>query len=225
MTRYAFTCKFCDKNFVTESRYLKHKCREMIRNEEIRTPIGQAAWAYYQGWMKANKRTAHSIEHFLSSRYYTSFINFAKQVKRLNIPDVNIFIRLMKDKKIQPNLWSRDDIYVIYIEYMDHKVSPLEQAQITINTLFFYADKLECDVGDIFTILNSDDVTQLLRQRRISPWLLLFSSKFQNLIRSASPEQQAVMQSIIRPQFWQERFKRKPKYVEMMKRYIKELNL
>jgi hypothetical protein len=197
----------------------------MLRAEEIQTIIGQAAWSYYQGWMKANKRFAHGIESFMTSKYYNSFIKFAKQVKRLNIPDVNIFIRLMRDKKIQPTLWCKDEVYTIYIEYMDHKLSPLEQAKITISTLFFYADKLNCDVSNIFSIFEPVDVMQLLQQRRLSPWLLLFSSKFKSMIRSASKDQQIVLQSIIRPVFWKKRFDRNPKYVNIMQRYVKELGI
>ena len=55
MSKYKFTCKFCGKNFVHEGWYLKHRCKEMARDEAIRTPEGQAAWEFYKLWLSKSK--------------------------------------------------------------------------------------------------------------------------------------------------------------------------
>ena len=61
---------------------------------------------------------------------------------------------------------------------MDRKAPPVKQAEITINTLFDLSHERECEVADIFDVLTPNEVIQLLRQRRLSPWILLNSTKF-----------------------------------------------
>ena len=167
-----------------------------------------------------------SAQSFLKSKYYQSFFRFAQRVKKLNIPDVNAFIMLMKEKDISPTIWTNDQVYAIYLEYLDRRASPISQAKITIDTLFKISEAAECDVSEIFDILEPNEVITLLRERRFSPWILLFSHKFKHLlIHKASDEQRIIMESIIRPQYWAGKFKKNPNDVELMKKYVDELDI
>jgi len=221
-----FQCKYCHSKFVHEERYLKHRCKHMVRAEEIQTQTGQAAWLYYQKWMKAYRRMVPPIESFMVSKYYQSFIRFTKQAQRLHLPDIDAFILLMKEKDISPTMWTNDQVYSIYLEYLDRRAAPSNQAKITINTLFKIADAAECDVGEVFDVLEPNEVIELLRERRLSPWLLLFSGKFkQLLINKTTTEQRIIMETIIRPKYWTEKFKKHTSDVELMKKYVEELGL
>ncbi len=84
MKEHRYECQFCGTKFQSESRYLKHRCKQMIRDEEFRTPVGQAAWLYYQQWMKAYRRQAPKASSFLHSKYYNSFVRFANLANRTN---------------------------------------------------------------------------------------------------------------------------------------------
>jgi len=221
-----FQCKFCHRGFVIESRFLAHRCKKMIRAEEIKTPIGQAAWSYYQKWMKAYRRMVPPIKSFLNSKKYVSFVKFAKFVQKTQIPDTNAFIWLMKEKDIDPTIWTNDQVYSQYIEFLDRRASPYNQAKLTVTTLYKVADAADVEVPDLFDFLESNEVIQLFRQRRLSPWLMLHSSKFRKFfVSKLSNEQQIILETIIRPRYWSEKFKNNPKAVEDMKKYIRELNL
>jgi len=198
----------------------------MIREEEFKTPVGQAAWIYYQKWMKAYRRTVQTSSSFLHSKFYTSFIKFATFKQQAHLPDVDMFIWLMKDKDISPTIWTNDQVYVLYMEFMDRKASPVKHAEITINTLFDVSNEHDCDVSSIFDVLSPNEVIQLLRQRRLSPWILLNSSKFkQFFIHQLSAEERIVMESIIRPPYWSKKFVSSPDDVKRMKLYVAELSL
>jgi len=226
MNKDHYDCKFCGAKFVTEIRYVNHKCKQMKRDEEFRLPIGQAAWGFYEKWMKAYRRMVPGPDSFLKSKYYQSFIRFATHVKKLNLPDPDAFITLMKEKDISPTIWTNDQVYAIYLEFLDRRATPLSQARITINTLFNIADAAECEVSEIFDIIQPNELIVLLRERRLSPWLLLFSKKFKTLlIHKASDEQRIIMESIIRPRYWTEKFKKCPNDVAMMRKYAEELDI
>lgn len=221
-----FQCSFCENRFVHESRYLKHRCRAMIRDEELRTPHGQAAFQFYQQWMKAHRRKAPKAEAFLTSKFYKAFMSFAKFVHKTNIADVDTYIMLMSSDDITPTMWTLDAAYTRYIEFMDRRTPPDRHAEITIDTLFNLAADYDVDVEDVFTKVTPAEVIQLLRQRRLSPWVVLKSGKFREFFTNkCSNEEQLMMQSIIRPANWTQKFEKHPDVVDRMKRYVAELSI
>jgi hypothetical protein len=226
MTDRRFECTFCGGGFVYEQRFINHRCKQMIRDEDFKTPIGQAAWLFYQKWMKAHRRHVPKVSAFLHSKFYNSFFKFAEFSKRTKIPDVDVFIWLMKEKDISPTIWTNDQVYVLYLEFVDHKLSPAKHAEITVNTLFDLSNNYGCDIAEVFNNIEPTEVIQLLRQRRLSPWILLHSSKFkQFFINKVSTEAKIIMESIIRPYYWSKKFKECQKDVSRMKLYVAELSL
>jgi hypothetical protein len=198
----------------------------MIRDEEFRSPSGQAAWSYYQKWMRAYQRIVPKPQAFIKSKFYTSFIKFTKFVRKTNMPDTDTFIWLMKEKDISPTLWCNDQVYSLYLEFIDRRAVPEKQATITIDTLFKLSDAGEVDVGEIFNLLEANELIQLLRQRRVSPWILLNSAKFRVFfVEKTTPEQKIILESIIRPEYWKGKFAANPKVVKKMKLFVDELQL
>lgn len=220
-----FKCGHCHHSFVYEDRLLKHKCKQMIRNEEVQTQIGQNAWFHYQAWMRAQHHLIPHIKSFLHSKYYNPFIRFAKFTKQVRIPDPDLYITQMVNLDMPPMLWTNDQVYVAFLEYMDRKVPATKNAQLTIETLFDFADALGCDIGDVFNHIDANETIQLMRQRKLSPWLLLHSDKFKQFFLKLSQEQRIVLETIIRPKYWAEKLKNNPEIVDQMKNFVKELNL
>ena len=102
----------------------------------------------------------------------------------------------------------------------------ISHAQQTINTLFDIAEIGDCEVNEVFEMMTPSEVIQLLRERQLTPWLLLNSKKFMNFyISKVSSEERLIMESIIRPAYWAEKFEKYPKVVETMRLYVLELNL
>lgn len=225
-TGYKYECKFCGTRFKIESRYMSHRCRAMIRDEQIRTPLGHTAWSYYQKWMKSHRRAVPSIETFLTSKFYTTFIKFAQFAQKVGLPDVDTFIWYMREKKIPPVIWINNDIYTSYIEFIDKKSDPNKQALQTIDRLFKLADEFQVDVSDVFEHLDPNDVILMLHRRQISPWILLHSKKFREfLINKTTDQEKIILESIIRPDYWAGKKKQFPEVVAQMKKYVHELDL
>lgn len=220
-----FQCKFCKARFVHEQRFLAHKCKQMIRDEEFRTPIGQAAWLHYQEWMKVHRRQVPRADSFLHSKYYRSFIRFAEFAKKIRLPEVKTFIWWMKEKDIDPVLWTSDGAYASYLEFIDRKGDPRTQAKITIQTIFQLADAANVDHTQVFDVVTPSEIIQLIRERRISPWLMLHSKKFHTFVLNATAEERTILETIIRPHYWVQKFQEAPDAVVLMKRYVSELKL
>lgn len=223
---YKYRCKFCGAGFKTEDRFMKHHCKAMERDEQIRTPTGIAALEYYRLWMTAQKRMMPSAEQFLNSKLYTTFFEFAKFAQKTGIPNTEQYIKYMIRKDVSPTIWRNDMIYGEYLQYLDRGADPDTQIQGTVEALLDLADHFDCDVAEVFEHLNSAQVIHMLKQRQLSPWILLRSKKFRDFcVEKASSEQRIVIQSIIKPKIWVQRFKDHPKVLEKIKEIVSALDL
>ena len=220
-------CDFCGTPFTSEAWFLKHRCKEMVREDEFASVAGQAAWFYYKTWMKMKHRSVvSSSSAFKKSKYFKTFYKFTDFVKKTQLPDVNIFIDLMVRTGIDPNYWANDAAYRKYLEFVTRQLPTRDLAKITIKTLFDIAEAAEVDVGEVFNVLTANEVIQLLHQRRLSPWVLLNSKKFAKFfINGTSSEERIIMESIVNPDYWTTRFDKHPKDVAVVKLYIAELGL
>lgn len=223
--REQYQCKFCHKLFVREGAYLRHKCKQMERNEQIQTVIGQAAYSYYGDWMRYQKRLVPKIQTFLTSNFYVSFIKFAEFVKQVKMADTQLFIRMMIKAELPPTLWSTDDAYRLYLEYIDKKLTPKEQVEIMLTVMDKIADAAECDISEIFDVLAPNEVLQLIRERKFTPWLLLKSTKFKKMLATCNKGQQKQFETLIRPTYWMYKFDKEPNTVKTMEKLAQELNL
>lgn len=225
-TSTAYQCEYCGTEFVLEARYMKHKCKAMERHELIRTPVGQAAWCYYQEWMKLMRKRVSTIDAFMSSKNFTTFVKFATFVVSVELPSPSLFIQIMTDKKIQPTLWCDDRMYTMYLEYIDKHTSPEKQAELTVTTLFKIADKQNRDVSEVFELIPPNEMISLLKQRRVSPWILLRSDKFKQYIgKDWDVNQKQALRTLIRPDYWFYKFSANPQKVETMTKLVSELGL
>lgn len=221
-----FACKHCRRPFVRERAFLEHKCSHMKRQEEIQTPTGQAALYYYQLWFTCMKKIPPNAGTFVTSHYYRTFVNLVAFFQRVNITKPDKFIWLMVEKKYPPTMWAIDAAYASYMDFLEHGVLPMEQVNTSIDTLFSLAEARNIDVSSVFDVIHPNDIIHMIRTRSLSPWLLLTSKKFKGFfINKATPEQQQIMETLIRPDTWSQRFVKNKPLVEKIKLCVAELGV
>lgn len=224
-TPVTFVCRACHRNFVREQAYIDHECKQLKRERELKSPEGQAAWQYYHTWMRLKKRASPPADAFVASKYFRTFINFVAFVKRVQLPLPDKFIWLMVKRDFPPTMWMSDAVYSIYLEFLDTKMPPVEQAKNSITTLLDYADTHDIDPEEVFSVINPNELIHLIRVRKLSPWLLLFSRKFAQLFSELNEEQQSIVETLIKPELWAQKKSQFQNDVDMIKAYIGELGI
>ncbi len=224
---FKYQCDYCHGRFKSETRFMKHHCKEMKRDEEFRSLEGQAAHLFYKSWMKYKHHTTTTHPHaFRHSRYFTVFLKFVDFVGRSHLPDTEAFIKLMVKHKIEPNLWTDDRAYGKYLEWVTRVMATEKLIEITVKTMFDIADVAHVGVKDILDNITPNELIQLLHQRRISPWILLNSKKFADFFRDkTTSEERVIMESIINPEYWMKRFKSHPDDLKLAKDCVTALEL
>ena len=195
-------CQFCGKVLASESTFMRHQCTEMLRSNELKTPIGQGAYAFYCDWMRQYGRKAPSIETFASSRYYQSFVRFAKRVVDTHMHNPDSFVRVMFERDISPTLWNRDECFTLYLEYLDKAVPPLEQVRSSIETMLEIVEREEVEGVNPYAYLGTRRIIDLLSKKKLSPWHLFCSKKFGEFLKSVDRTEWEEMSAVLCVSTW-----------------------
>jgi hypothetical protein len=182
-------CTFCNHDFVSERTFMNHRCREREKLDELRSPIGQAAYAYYSEWMRLNRRSVPPIETFSASSYFSTFIKFANHVLRVNMPTPMAFVKAMVDNgNVQPSLWCRDNVYALYLQGYDKVVPPTKQFIDSIDLVTELSQSHEVPLRDVFTAVGVNKVLDLVQRRKLSAWFLVASTAFREWLKNQTPD-------------------------------------
>lgn len=220
-----FECDYCKTNYATERGLEGHRCETKERLDEVQSPLGQAAFLFYAKWMRATGKTIPPIATFTTSKYYKAFIRFAKFHKALRLPSIEVYMQVMKAKNIGPELWTHDAAYGIYLEHMEYHIDPNDSAKITSDTLEKLSSEYKCEISDVFDKSNKNEIIQLIRERRLSPWILLRSTRFKRFLSTCSETQQEMIEALIDGRYWTKKFNENPKVTKLMTMCARELGV
>jgi hypothetical protein len=225
MKELLYSCKYCSKKFLNERTFMKHSCTQMLRSREIQTIIGQQAYKMYCFWLEKQRRKAPPPDVFMTSSYYSSFVNFANWSRETGIPDPQRYIELMIEAKISPALWRRSEAYQIFLEYIDKRADPLDQALKTCETILMMAGELEIEPNQVFSRFTSGEISQLIFQRQLSPWFLFCSKSFKGWIEKLHPAERIDLMKNIGVSYWSDKLEKSPEIVKQVKSMAEELEL
>lgn len=220
-----FKCNYCSKKFVSETIFMRHFCEARRRAEALVNPIGQAAFIFYNDWMKVRKFGAQSAAAFMASKFYKAFINFAELVKKANIPNPTQYIKVMVENDMPPNMWCRDTSYALYLNWIDKASDPILQVAQSIEYLISVCEDEQVRLENIFQHLGTQRILQLIRQRRLSPWFLFASERFTSMLRALTPDERAVFSGVINAAVWSDKFQNEPHKVREINKIVKGMNL
>lgn len=218
-------CEYCNKSYKLETLFMRHTCTQKERTQELKRPEGLAAYTYYSDWMKISKYKAPSIETFATSRYYQAFMKFNIHVQRISLPNPQVFMKLMVEKEISPTLWSRDQCYGIYLEYLDKSSDPFEQIETSVHTIMKAAEIGDIEPKEVFKFLAPSEIIELIRRRQLSPWLLFCSVAFKEVLSSMDEHNNKTLLAVINMTYWSAKLKASPDIVESSKQIAKELGI
>lgn len=197
-----YTCDFCGNVIKREANFFKHRCKEMIRDEELRSVRGQTAFRFYSYWLSKKKRGKYNIKTFGQSKYFSIFYKFVDWAKKVKLPDRELYIRFTILKDYPPSMWMENAVYVQFLDWIDNKWSADDHFRQTFNTLKAISNAADCELGQALEQLHPNEVLVYVRARKLSPWVLLKMSSFKRMFKGLNPEQRLIFEQTIRPIHW-----------------------
>jgi hypothetical protein len=200
-------CEFCEKTFVYEKSYLSHLCKQKIRNSEVQTVLGQAAFANYNVWMKARRFSEQSIGTFIKSKNYAAFIRFTEYAfkVKLNAPEFIRFI-VSQHSDMMPSIWKNSELFSNYLIYRECKLNPFEQTCSSIEFITKICEKKEIDFKDYFIKVSFNEILNDVQLKKISPWFIFTSNMGNSFLNSLDRHDKRLFEKTIDRNAWYEIF-------------------
>jgi len=225
-----FQCEFCSKTFAKEKNLQKHNCEYMKRYEHItKKGSGIVLYRLYIFWLKDKKRSTRYVDHhtFIHSTHYKPFVRFMEFAKKYSLPNKKTYISYCNSREISPKFWTDEELYEDFITYYDELYPYQKQLETSFTTVFQICEWLGVDdPSKIFEELDGGTVLELLRRRKISPWLFFNSTVFMDYLKTtASVEERDHIQKVTNPKRWREIFEKNPDKRKKVIDLVKEMGL
>jgi len=218
-------CTWCLKRWSSETAFMRHACEPRRRSQELASPQGQAAYGYYREWMRLKKFSQPSSTAFLESKYYRAFVNFAQLVVSANISKPERYMALMIEAELLPVLWCRDSAYAIYLDWMDRLSDPLDQVHDSISYLMDICEREGYALPAAAAALGGQRIIALIRQRRLTPWLVFNAESFCAVIRGMDRSELGAFNVVVNSGYWSTRFQSERATIANIKHICTELGL
>jgi len=179
-------CEYCKKLYQDEGRYMKHVCPTRDRQELLKSPVGQAAFDYYNTWMRAQGYGTKTRENFEKSKRCRQFLKFAEFATKIKLNKPGDYIRLMVSLAMDITLWSTDSNVSLYRSTLDIAEDPYVAVEENVRFLMQLAEKEDIQLADLAVHLGPQRIIDLLRNRQISLWVLLRAPTFTSLIKAGT---------------------------------------
>lgn len=158
------------------------------------------AQKYYNRMM--HRRGSTDIDKFVKTATYTHFVKLIRFSKEVHLPDLELYIKLMVDSKRSPNTWCTDRSYRVFLQKMNTSTNATDAIRLSAKELQDFSEKAELPVKEIVSLMAMPDVLQMIRQRRISPWIILNSRLFAQKISESDASQRDALSKIVDPDYW-----------------------
>lgn len=216
-------CKYCFKKLSTKENLEKHTCRSKERWEYLSTKKGYQAFNDYSYWLNKKKSSVPKKQTFVDSRFFNSFSEFQIFVLDKGIPDKKMYMDFMISNNVSPMLWRMQESYDMFIRFFDESVETDVKCNLTFKLITELASILECKRAEVFGQLLASDVSRLVFERRLTPWVLLSSKEFLSYMHNLnSVENYRLLYSTIDVDIWKIEFKKNPEKVKNILNKVEE---
>jgi len=221
-----FECSFCESRFVHETKFTKHRCDLMVRDEYVRTDVdGRFAFRVYKTWIEVRGYQRPRRSAFIESKYYNTIVKFVDFYREMMLPDLEDYMRFMVEDNLLPGMWSNAGIYEQYLIAFDDRVRPLKQADITFKYMDVLTESLDCTYAELFDYIDVREMVKLIQCRRFSPWVLLSSKRFMRYLAECNPNEAPALEAMVEDSMWQPRLRAWPKAYKAIRELTKELGI
>lgn len=221
------TCKWCQRSFSSERTLANHLCAKKKRDldrDSAGSRIGYHVFVrFYE--ISTNSKKPKTFDDFISSSYYVDFVKFGWHIVRLNPINRDMFIDYVIRQGIKLKDWCRDLVYITYLNDMV-KREPVERAlERTILLMVEWAEENGGDYCDFFRKISTNEAAFLIKNGRISPWVLYLSDSADQLLAQFNDEQYAMITPVIDPTTWHKMISAKVEDAKFVKHALKEAGI
>lgn len=225
-----FQCPHCGREFIRESSFVKHMCKQKRRWDSRGERHVIMAFEFWKIWykrlgMQKQKNTTLEFRNFMESRWYMTFVKVARHVLNTKIINPYQFLDYLMSNNINVDKWTNETVYHEYIHDINKRESVdvvLERFAKLANT---WAHENNENWQDYFRNENVNLIIKNIRNGRISPWILLKSNTAHEFFERCSEEQTAIVDEFLNIKVWQYKMHKNPEDARFVESALNELGI
>lgn len=221
-------CEFCGKRYVKAAAFLNHTCEKKKRFEYARSPRGILAYQLYVKWLSKTKTrncNGISLEVFLTSSQYKSFINFVEWGINTELYNFEKYIDFMVIKKYPPTMWTYSQVFGQFLEFLDFKMTADDHIGSTLKTLIKISQDKNISINQVIPSLMPGEIIHLVMKRKLSPWVLLKTQGFKSQWKTYNADVKNHISKVIKADYWHSKIVSNPTGNEEIKKVVDRLKL
>jgi len=222
-----YICVHCKSKFSKEKTLMIHMCEQKRRHlakDDKHVILGFYTFnRFYQ--INQKNTVDKTYDEFSKSPYYNAFVKFGSFVNNINPLYANNFIDWIVKSGVKIDHWCREELYEKYVINLIHTESVETALERSIKHMTAWAETNNSVWNHYFNYVSTNRAMFDIKDGKISPWILLNSTKGKELLNQFRDDQLAAISNIIDPQVWVKKFKKQIKDLELVKNIIKESNL
>jgi hypothetical protein len=182
------------------------KISDKVIAQRIREKNNQETIAAFEA-QKAYHRLRHhrgckNVDNFLRTPSYPHFIRLIRFSKEVNLPDIEYYLKLMIASKRQPTTWCSDKSYRVFLQQINSSMAATDAIKMSAKELQDLSEKLDLSVREMVELMEVPEILQLVRQRRLSPWLIFNSDLLKKKFEALDEGMQKTATGIMDPNYW-----------------------
>jgi len=183
-------------------------CVKKRRNLDKDNVASRMGLELYRRYFELNTATKNSktIEQFIESRYYKSFIKFARRLMDLRPVDQARFVDYVFRNGVKDRDWCKDTVYEAYIVDLLSKEPASRGLERSIKTMEQWGNDHDVPYNTFFAKVSPSEATHLVKMGKISPWVLYLAETSDLLWDRLSDEQASIISSVVDPKVWRVKF-------------------
>lgn len=177
-------------------------------------------------WQRMHSKTScKTLQSFIVSRAFMSFVNYALYAKRMHIFSDRLYLCAMKKNKRHVSQWCTSYSYTKYCAFMYNQLNPVEAMNETCGLLKALSGEKSCTPREYIQAMDMHILLKHIRQFKITPWILFHSSTFRNRLLELPEGARETLFELVNPHDWRLKFYRDPKNTTEAVNRVKMLDI
>lgn len=176
-----FKCHFCDKEYKREETILTHKCIKRDRYNDRDSRQMREAFRIYMQFMNFNyltiKKGVEPLMHFIKSKYFNEFFEFAGYILQNDILNKEEFITNIISTGKPVYEWTTQktrDSWVLNCILNEHPRRGIERS---ILALIEWGEITNNEWNTFFANVSTERAILWIETGKISPWLIYLAER------------------------------------------------
>jgi len=216
MSDTGYQCRWCNRSFTRERTLASHMCekkRRWMESEEPPSRIAFQVWLDFMKHVSPHAKKPRTLEDFIRSPDYLSFVKFANYLIELKPVNSDRFIQWLFKMNVRIADWQKPGTYALYIQESSKRETAERAAERTLLTIKEWSERSNTPWEEFFSKIAPVALMNMIVMGRISPWILYSSTKAQHLLERMEPGQLDTIARSIDTEWWIKKIKRHPEEV------------